>query len=135
MVVAAPPIMGDADSVVASAKTSHHYISDSEVINARVLAKKGEQRLRKIVEGETNFFYFSVPCDGGHRASVEVVVSPITSEDSPHPLYVVRVVYIACHDAVQLDEVLETAQLVYSTYIRVTWLTLDADWYGAIFLS
>ncbi|KAI8710366.1 hypothetical protein NCS52_01581600 [Fusarium sp. LHS14.1] len=104
-----------------------HHISSDEVLNAPGLASKGEQRLRTIVDGEPNHFSFRIAFEDGQWASVEFHILPVASEFAQHPLYAVTGSFTPSHDAVHPSRVLATAQLVYDTYIRVTWLKLSED--------
>jgi hypothetical protein len=120
--------MGEPSTAARYGNNSHH-ISEDEVIEAPELARKGEQRLRVIVDGEPNFFSFRVPCDDGHGALVEFHILPVVSDFARHTLYAVTGNYTPSHDAVRSDQVQEAAQLVYDTYIHVSHLRLNSDMY------
>ncbi|RSL82777.1 hypothetical protein CEP52_016878 [Fusarium oligoseptatum] len=108
-------------------KRNSHHISSDEVLNAPGLASKGEQRLRTIVDGEPNHFSFRIAFEDEQWALVEFHILPVASEFAQHPLYAVTGSFTPSHDAVHPSRVLVTAQLVYDTYIRVTWLKLSED--------
>lgn len=106
-----------------------HCISEEDVLLAPSLAKSGEQRLYDIVDGEPHVFLFNIRLGDGRAASVEFHISPVVYDFAPHVLYTVTGSYTTSHDDVHADEVIGAAQLVYNTYIRVTWLRLDEEMY------
>lgn len=111
-----------------------HYISEEDVLLAPSLTKSGEQRLYDIVDGEPQVFFFNIRLGDGRAASVEFHITPVVTDSAPHVLYTVTGSYTTSHDDVHADEVIGTAQLVYNTYIRVTWLRLNEEMYCQLFL-
>lgn len=116
-------------STYAMNERNSHHISSDEVLEAPGLASKGEQRLRTIIDGEPNHFSFYIHFEDGQWALVEFHIIPIASELAQHTLYAVTGSFTPSHDAVHSGRVLATAQLIYDTYIRVTWLKLNENLY------
>ncbi|KAL7917291.1 hypothetical protein ACQKWADRAFT_307144 [Trichoderma austrokoningii] len=104
-----------------------HWISEEEVLLAPSLAKSGSQRLYDIVDGEPHVFLFNIRLSNGRAASVEFHITPIVHDCALHVLYTVTGSYTTSHNDVHANEVIGAAQLVYDTYIRVTWLRLDEN--------
>lgn len=104
-----------------------HRIEEEEVLQAPALAKKCEQRRIDLIPGETNIVCFSLSLGQGHTASVEFYISPISHSLAPHTLYAVNGIYTPSHDDIHVNEFFDAAQLIYDTYIAVTWLKVNGD--------
>lgn len=105
----------------------HYYsIAERDVLLAPALAKKGKQCRIDLTPKELNIVFCILPLGQGRTASVEFYITPLHSL-APHTLYAVEGIYAPSHDDIHIDQVLDAAQLVYDTYIAVTWLKLDGD--------
>ena len=108
-----------------------HYLSESEVNEARQLASRGRQQLRDISEAERTLFFFAAPYDDDHFASVMVEVSPVTLQGSHYTTYDVFARYEPCCNAAEAERIEREIQLMYDTTMQAVRRTFDEGWYGS----